>query len=293
MVGKSSVSALQEYCAKNKVQPPTYEYVDEEDGSFTCQISFMDTVAEGRGRSKRDAKHQAAASVIKRLRLSNMPQLVEDFDADIPTTDVIVQLRDYCVQHQMPLPTIEIVQQAGTPDAPEFTALCTVASIRRYGVSEKKKDARQKAAYEMLRIIVDDVSRLEHQMQVATLQDAQEDIEAERYKKFKSYREMTESSTGEIPGVLLCDRHNYFKNFYTELKNAAYKILSSTTYENEEDQVMDLLDALKIKPKMSEMHSSEGKAMLFVEMNCDFDVVFAGSPSKVYRDIIDYFKVML
>ncbi|XP_036337282.1 LOW QUALITY PROTEIN: interferon-inducible double-stranded RNA-dependent protein kinase activator A homolog [Rhagoletis pomonella] len=293
MVGKSSVSALEEYCAKNKLPKPHYEYIDEDDGSFACQITVMDTEAEGRGRSKRDAKHQAAFAVIKRLRLTDMPDLVDDSDVGIPTTDVVVQLRDYCVQHQMPLPTFEIVQQAGTPDAPEFTALCAVASIRRYGVSEKKKDARQKAAYEMLRIIVDDVNKLDYQMQVATLQSAQEDLEVERYKKFKTYREMTESTTGEMPGVLLCDRHNYFKQFYSELKNAAYKILSSDAYESEQEKALDVLEALKIKPKITKMPTDKAEPLLFIELNCDFDVVFAGPPSKVYQDIVGYFKVML
>ena len=56
--------------------------------------------------------------------------------------------------NQHPLPIIEIIQQNGTPNAPEFTAVCQVASIRRYGVSEKKKDAKQKAAYEVLKVIV-------------------------------------------------------------------------------------------------------------------------------------------
>ncbi|XP_067624862.1 interferon-inducible double-stranded RNA-dependent protein kinase activator A [Eurosta solidaginis] len=293
MVGKSSVSALQEYCAKNKLLPPTYEFIDEQDGSFTCEINVMDTIDEGRGRSKRDAKHNAAVAVIKRLKLSDMPQVGEDCEMSIPTTDLIVQLRDYCVQHQMPLPTFEIVQQAGTPDAPEFTALCTVASIRRYGVSEKKKDARQKAANAMLRIIMDDVNKLEHQMQVATVQNKQEDVEEERYKKFKTYRELTESSTGEMPGVLLCDRHNYFTKFYSELKRAAQNIILSDTYESTHDQAMDVLEALKIKPKTSQMPSEKAEPILFIELNCDYDVVFAGPPSKVYKDIVEYFKVML
>ncbi|CAD7000071.1 uncharacterized protein LOC101456838 [Ceratitis capitata] len=291
MVGKSTVSALQEYCAKNKVQPPTYEYIGEEDGSFSCKITFMDTEAVGIGRSKRDAKHNAAGVVIKRLRLSN--ECVDDLDSGLPPTDMIVVLRDYCVQHQIPLPIFEIVQQGGTPDAPEFTALCTVASIRRYGVSEKKKDARQKAAYEMFCVIVDDVNKLDHQMQVATLQDAQEDFESERYLKFKSYREMTESTNGEIPGVLLCDRHNYFKNFYKELKRSAQNILMNTSYDSQQDKALDVLEALKIKPKVTKMPTDKASPLLFIELNCDFDVVFVGPPDKVYTDIIEYFKVML
>lgn len=292
MVGKSSVSVLQEYCAKSKVLPPTYEYMDEDDGSFCCKISFMDTDALGIGRSKRDAKHNAAAVIIKKLRLADVSQIADNCIGAIPPIDMVVQLRDYCVQQNMPLPTFEIVQQAGTPDAPEFTALCTIASIRRYGVSEKKKDARQKAAYEMLLAVVDDVNKLEQNMQIATLQNAQEDVESERYQKFKTYRELTESGTGDIRGVLVCDRHNYFKKFYPELREAAKNILT-TTYDSVQDQALDVLEALKIKPKISQMPSTKSEPMLFMELNCEYDVVFAGPIDKVYNDIINYFKVML
>ncbi|XP_018785155.1 PREDICTED: uncharacterized protein LOC108966616 [Bactrocera latifrons] len=292
MVGKSSVSVLQEYCAKNKVPPPTYEYLDEDDGSFCCKIEFMETDAVGIGRSKRDAKHNAAAVIIKKLRLADASQLADDGAASIPPIDMVVQLRDYCVQQSMPLPTFEIVQQAGTPDAPEFTALCTIASIRRYGVSEKKKDARQKAAYEMLLAVVDDVNKLEQSMQIATLQNAQEDIESERYKKFKTYRELTESGTGDIRGVLICDRHNYFRKFYPELKEAANKILRSS-YDSVQDQALDVLESLKIAPKIALLPSIKAEPMLFIELNCEYDVVFAGPTPKVYEDIIAYFKVML
>ncbi|XP_011189475.1 uncharacterized protein LOC105216592 [Zeugodacus cucurbitae] len=292
MVGKSSVSVIQEYYAKNKVPPPIYDFLDEEDGSFCCKINFMETDAVGIGRSKRDAKHNAAAVLIKRLRLDDSFQSGDDAAGGIPPTDMIVQLRDYCVQQDMPLPTFEIVQQAGTPDAPEFTALCTVASIRRYGVSEKKKDARQKAAYEMLLAIVDDVNKLEQNMQITTLQNAQKEIDEERYQKFKTYRELTESTTGDIPGVRICDRHNFFKKFYPELREAAHKILR-TSYDSVEDQALDVLEALKIKPKITQAPSEKAGPLFFIELNCDYDVVFAGLADKVYDDIIDYFKVML
>lgn len=136
------------------------------------------------------------------------------------------------------------------------------------------------------------MNKLEQNMQIATLQNAQEDVESERYQKFKTYRELTESGTGDIRGVLVCDRHNYFKKFYPELREVAKNILT-TTYDSVQDQALDVLEALKIKPKISQMPSTKSEPMLFMELNCEYDVVFAGPLDKVYNDIINYFKVML
>lgn len=157
MAQKSAVSALQEYCAQKKVPAPTYDWIDSEDGSYICRAQVMNTDADGQGRSKRDAKHLAASNLIKILR-TEYPDIDAIRPVDVvenPTVDMIAKLRDYCVQQQHPLPIFEIVQQGGSPDAPEFIAMCSVASIRRYGTSEKKKDAKQKAAQAVFRLIVD------------------------------------------------------------------------------------------------------------------------------------------
>lgn len=158
MLPKSSVSAIQEYSAKRNIPPPTYEYIDsEEGGAFICRAQIMDIQADGFGRSKRDAKHLAASNLIKKLCVEypDTQDIQQVEHTEIPTKDLIITLRDYCVQHQHPLPIFEIVQQGGTPDTPEFIAVCSLATIKRYGVSEKKKDAKQIAALAMLKIIVD------------------------------------------------------------------------------------------------------------------------------------------
>ena len=158
MLPKSSVSAIQEYCAKHKIPAPVYEFIDsEEGGAFICRAQILDMEADGFGRSKRDAKHLAAHNLIKKVR-TQYPDIddIQRVDrVDVPASDMIVTLRDYCVQHQHPMPVFEIVQQGGTPDTPEFIAMCSLASVKRYGVSEKKKDAKQIAALAMLNVIAD------------------------------------------------------------------------------------------------------------------------------------------
>ncbi|XP_016978348.1 uncharacterized protein LOC108044012 [Drosophila rhopaloa] len=312
MDNKSAVSGLQEFCAKSKNVPPTYDFIDGEDGGYVCKVVLMEMEAYGNGRSKRDAKHLAASNILRKIRkLPGVSSLLEECDtnsmADLCeemtnlNRDMLKELRDYCVRHDMPLPTIEIVQQSGTPNAPEFVACCSVASIVRYGKSDKKKDARQRAAIEMLAVISNDADDFRaDKMQVvstkptdACLDDNLEDLEAERRKKFNTYRELTDAGSVDNTGLRLCDRHNYFKNFYPALKQAAFEVINTDEYVSSKDKALSLLSALKITPTISTLESSSMEPLLSIELNCDFDVVFVALESKIYLQMIEYFSTML
>jgi len=49
MDNKSAVSALQEFCAKSKNIPPTYDFIDGEDGGYVCKVVLMEIEAYGNG----------------------------------------------------------------------------------------------------------------------------------------------------------------------------------------------------------------------------------------------------
>ncbi|KAI8042179.1 hypothetical protein M5D96_003481 [Drosophila gunungcola] len=278
MDNKSAVSCLQEFCAKSKNVPPTYDFIDGEDGGYVCKVVLMEIEAYGNGRSKRDAKHLAAANILRKIRkLPGVSGLLEECEsssvADLCeeltnlNRDMLKELRDYCVRHDMPLPTIEIVQQSGTPNAPEFVARCSVASIVRYGKSDKKKDARQRAAIEMLAVISNEAENLRpDKMQVVStkpaaggpeVDDTLEDLEAERRKKFNTYRELTDAGSVDNTGLRLCDRHNYFKNFYPALKQAAFEVIGSDEYVSSKDKALSLLSSLKITPSISTLNRNQ------------------------------------
>ncbi|XP_065355933.1 uncharacterized protein r2d2 [Calliphora vicina] len=299
MLPKSSVSAIQEYCAKHKLPPPVYDYIDsEEGGAFICRAKIMDIDADGTGRSKRDAKHLAAHNLIKKLRKKcpDIDEIQQVEHMEIPATDMIVTLRDYCVQHEHPLPIFEIIQQGGTPDTPEFVAVCSLASIKRYGVSEKKKDAKQIAAMAMLNVIADNTQPLEHQMQVAPMDSTINEVEYERYHKFKTYRELSDTGLGETaPGILLADRHNYFLKFHSHLKKSAWKIIESQNYgSNDQAQVMDLFHALKIKPRITSYPALKTvEKLVQIEVDCDYDALFLDVESQIYKSVVNYFRDML
>ncbi|KAH8281434.1 hypothetical protein KR054_000450 [Drosophila jambulina] len=318
MENKSAVSALQEFSAKSKICPPVYDFIDGEDGGYVCKASMMEVESYGNGRSKRDAKHLAAANILRKIRkLPGVGSMLADMEtnesdgigelADEMTNlnrDMLKELRDYCVRHEMPLPIIEIVQQSGTPNAPEFVACCSVASIVRYGKSDKKKDARQRAAIEMLAVISTDSDTLRaDQMQVATtkpgdpagvdVNEVLEDVETERRKKFNTYRELTDAGSVDNTGLRLCDRHNYFKNFYPALKEAAFEVINSDEYMSTKDQALSMLSALKIKPSIDIVESTSIEPLMKIELNCELDCLFLGFESEIYGQLIEYFKDML
>lgn len=316
MENKSTVSALQEFCAQAKTGNPVYDYIDHEEGGYICKVTLMDIDAYGNGRSKRDAKHLAAGNIMRKLRkLPGFSNLGPSTDASIDgindsvinemtnmNRDMLKELRDYCVRHDMPLPIIEIVQQSGTPNAPEFVASCSVATIKRYGKSDKKKDARQRAAIEMLHVISNEEGQIHPDSQLVStkpqnLNDMEsnlEDVETERRRKFKSYRELIDAGGDEDSSIKLCDRHNYFKSYFPHLKEAAFNALNSDDFDSSKDQLMAVLSALKLTLKITQLEASTSmEPLLQIELQCDFPCMFMGLETKIYSEMIEYFRVML
>ncbi|XP_017853776.2 uncharacterized protein LOC108607450 [Drosophila busckii] len=322
MENKSSVSALQEFCAQTKTGLPVYDYIDGEEGGYICKVTLMDVEAYGNGRSKRDAKHLAATNIMRKLRklpgFENFGPAADDAgggggsgSGSMDTVvneltnmnrDMLKELRDYCVRHDMPLPTIEIVQQSGTPNAPEFVACCCVASIKRYGKSDKKKDARQRAAIEMLCVISQEKPSLQANNSQLVSVNAEvpldlcsnfEDEETERRRKFKTFRELTDAGGDENASIKLCDRHNYFKSFYPELKEKAWEALRSTEFTSTKGKAEAVLAALKLKPRVTTLPAKSMEPLLQIELNCEYDCLFMGLESQIYGQICDYFVDML
>lgn len=130
-------------------------------------------------------------------------------------------------------------------------------------------------------------------MQIQSLDNKTKSMEEEYYKVFKSYRELSENSVKELPMLKISERHNYFLRFHDYLKDAAKKILKAD-YDNSETQVNDLFKALRLKPKIVKEHAkNRPEQMVFVDLNCDFDVFFANLESAIYKDILTYFEDML
>lgn len=131
---------------------------------------------------------------------------------------------------------------------------------------------------------------------MTSFESASEDIAEENYRRFKSYRELTESDMKtKYVGKRFCDRYKYFKNFYPELKRAALTVLHSPTdgYLSEKDKVLHLLNALKLKHRESTMQMLNNQVKIIFEVVCEIDCVFIAKKEELYSRILEYFQGML
>lgn len=131
-----------------------------------------------------------------------------------------------------------------------------------------------------------------HHTEIVSVDKKIEEVNEKRYLKFKTYRELTESQTGQLPGTLICDRHNFFKNFFEDLKKEAKEVLSKANQYQSKEAVMLLFEALKIVPTIQQI-PSKTSTMLMIDLNLDYDVLFTGLEAKIYNQILDYFRYML
>lgn len=239
------------------------------------------------GLSKRDAKNLAAEDIWRKIReLPGVSNEIHNLNRD-----VLKELRAYCIRHEMPLPMIEVVKQSGTWNAPEFVICCSVGSLLRYAKSDTKKDARQRAAIEVLAVVTGQNKKSADGD--VKMNRTVEDLKMERRLNFNTYRELTDGASVDNKEVRLCDRHNYFKNFSSALKEAAFEVIRSDKYGSTKDQALSLLSALKLTPSIEAIASTAKEPLLKIELNCEFDCLFLGLEDDIYGQIIDYFKVML
>lgn len=68
MSDKTPVSRLQELCAQAKVAPPKYNFQKISTTEFICDVEACDKRAEATGRSKNEAKHTAAADILRKFK---------------------------------------------------------------------------------------------------------------------------------------------------------------------------------------------------------------------------------
>ncbi|KAH8303879.1 hypothetical protein KR018_007594 [Drosophila ironensis] len=165
MENKTPVSLLHEICAKIRAEMPTYKYSEGHNGGFVCKLTLMEVRAFGNGRTKRYARQMAAHNALRLVeelpetrfvltQMENGPGLcipeemmeqLNNLNLDLPQV-----LHEFCVRHDKPLPTIDIVEKSSSP---KFVARCRVGRIKRFGRSDDEKDARQRAAIEMLAVL--------------------------------------------------------------------------------------------------------------------------------------------
>lgn len=153
---KTPVMLLQEYCTQRKITHPFYEDLPEELAEvnkriFSVQCSAVSKSAIGKGLNKKNAKHHAAANVLRLLgeRVNYVCDLETNDDKQSPVTT----LMDLCIQRHLPLAEFTEIQAVGPSHCPEFTIQCKVATLVREAKAPSKSKAKAKAASLVLNIL--------------------------------------------------------------------------------------------------------------------------------------------
>lgn len=292
---KTPVSLLQEYCVKKRHSAPMYTLIEDGtnqptmDKTFVYEVSAFGYTADGRGRNKNNAKHEAAANLIQSLqndeRYRDIGQSEVPRDA-CPEIDAVSVLMDLCVDRNLPIADFRIQQASGAAHAPEFVVECQVASIVRVGVYSNKKGAKQLAAKKVLAVL-QDITMSEELLQIAKKRT---DEPAE--KVFKRYYELKKEDTKVKSGVKLGDRYLYFVNLNDETKSEIRKVLDNVI-ETDEEKVYLLCHALNCKYNVSSVANHPKRNVYCVEIFCEYDLCFADTVPEVYTEVLDYVRVAL
>ncbi|XP_078046541.1 protein Loquacious-like [Augochlora pura] len=194
---KSAVSILQENLMKNSTCLPVYTEVSSEfilsRNRFTIQCTWNNNYrVKGHGSTKKEAKQDAAKEMIalltsegvlctpssvngnekKNEKSSNLEcnsqSSMNSSNSAACSQELFVNyvgsLMEFCVAHQLPVPSFDSVSTSGLPHNFIFTMNCTVGSLCKQGSGNTKKVAKQNAAKEVLQtlkasdaIMVDDL----------------------------------------------------------------------------------------------------------------------------------------
>ncbi|CAI6366754.1 unnamed protein product [Macrosiphum euphorbiae] len=181
---KTSVTLLQDVLNKQGVRTVQYELLQIEGAvsapSFQYRVTDGRFVAYGQGKSKKEAKQNAAKALLRIIH-KEFPELCSDplFESQIDfTSDVnetfetmnfgdndernpIGMLQELCTSLHLPPPVYITECEDGLPHQRLFTVSCNVSEYKETGVGKSKKIAKRLAAnnlYLMLKSIQADLS---------------------------------------------------------------------------------------------------------------------------------------
>lgn len=149
-VPKTPVTVLQELCTKRGIIP-TYQDLPNSATPhapcFVCEVMCQDFITQGQGKSKKEAKHAAAESMLKMLADE---EVVSSPYENKFKENAIGALADYCEEYGLEVPRYEFVREEGPAHDRRFTERCFVGSYGSETTERSKKQAKQVAALQML-----------------------------------------------------------------------------------------------------------------------------------------------
>lgn len=158
---KTPISLLQEYLVKEGILP-SYQLIHcgygTHEPTFSYEVKAKDLSAIGKGRSKKEAKQEAAKLMLLQLKGKTIwKEEIPIISPHVPSVkgNSIGALQEYCVQNSITNPQYEYVSDEGDLTAHKFVIRCTVSSYSAEGRASTKQQAKHLAAQGVL-------SKLQH-----------------------------------------------------------------------------------------------------------------------------------
>ncbi|KAJ9592988.1 hypothetical protein L9F63_015358 [Diploptera punctata] len=316
--------------------PPQYDLIHDGGGTheaiFKYRVQVDDVTAIGSGRSKKEAKHDAARNMLQRLREDHtstpepmVEEIMEVGDVMSPykdnfTGNAIGALQELCMVNEIQLPKYELIGDEGPPHAKQFTIKCRVSKLTETAVARTKKQAKQSAANKMLNLLqsslADVLSMTAVEKTDVSEKDSLEqisDIAVNKYKEFGTHINRTKT----VIGQKISEYHLMLRSLKSDLLDKVKEDDSEVIEELNTDPV-DLLNRLltelnidseldtSVKTKDANCHagilaSSKGNQshLVFLSMTTSPEAVLFGMGSSefearmtVAQKAIEYLKLM-
>lgn len=230
MPTKTPISALQEFCAQRGMTP-TYDLIANEgavhEPVFVYRVVVGEIVAQGKGPSKKKAKHAAAQEALERIRqvvasaAGGQDMAVTEIFAkackiEVPSTGLVTDpddddvpgnpvggLQEFTQKKLLRPPIYEFISEQGPPHCREFVCIVHLGKLQDTGVGKSKKNAKRAAAYNMLKKLEMEAAKLEDGDAIGEEVDA-EQIKTSYYsimkeeKKKEAASQLTQISGGDL-----------------------------------------------------------------------------------------------
>ncbi|XP_026470795.1 interferon-inducible double-stranded RNA-dependent protein kinase activator A homolog A-like [Ctenocephalides felis] len=152
MTQKTPVTVLINFCSEKKIPNPILNLIQNGTGTrnpifkyeLRLNISKTEIRVIGSGKSKHDAKQDAARSALKKLSDMNLIEDKETVEGQ-PSITIPVAVRklsQFCDDKDLPMPVYSLVEETGPAHAKQYTMECTVSTFRERATASSKQAAK-------------------------------------------------------------------------------------------------------------------------------------------------------
>ncbi|KAI4494379.1 hypothetical protein M0802_008871 [Mischocyttarus mexicanus] len=327
-MNKTPVSILQEMMVKSKMIP-NYDLIHDGGGThvntFTYRVSCEGLTATGTGRSKKDAKHEAAKAMLEKIAAHRAyPQLPASpaqspVRSPIPTAipvsprippnepfvNAIGALQSVCGDNSLEEPKYISISDEGPPHAKIFTYQCILSMFKEEGIATTKKQAKHEAAKKMLNRIKDLVV-----INYPELMIDEHDIISSRSTALSLYTQLSKISPKKVNlGLKISEYHIALKQYVItmcidilkDLKSIKLDVDNCKSSDNILSRLQKILTPLAINLNIRSFNSAEPDnfiVCMYLDtspsiVQCGVGVSKEEATRKVIVNIIDTFILLL